>query len=381
MLAFLIVSIRLLVSMGILSYVIFNKSVNLTMDFLTYNGQNPYYQEFTDRFGEEAPYTIKYFIATFNRENNSIAINSNSLQTIDQDTIYKFINEILKEKDEGWVNNYRYRIIRNEDSDRIIFVNFEKEIISREKLMQITILVFIIVNCLLFYIMIKISPKAVEPIEKNIRRQKEFISDASHEIRTPLAIISANTDVLELQIGENDWLESNKRQVRRLTKLVNQMLALTKYESDDVIYFENVDVKELVSSIIEEYEILFDKEGIKINLDLNELTSYTNKDGLAQIIYTLLDNALKYTNEEKYFKVSIRNREIWFENSSDPIDKEDLKNLFNRFYRVDKSRSREKGGNGIGLSLAKTISDYIEADLDVEMKENNIIRFIIRLPS
>ena len=378
MLAFLIVALGLILAISIFSNWVFYKTVKLTMNFVVNEGSSPYYDEYIEKYGSEAPYTIKYFKVTYNKNTKEVKLKSNSMKSIDYETISKLTKQIVSGRNRGWINEYRYQIYNDEVEDNIVFINFEREIRSKDTVMRLTFLAFLSVYSMVFFVMIKISKKAVQPIEDGIRKQKEFISDASHEIKTPLAIISANTDVLELQYGENDWINSNRNQVRRLTKLINQMLTLTKYESDEVISLCNVDIKEIVENALLDYKLLFENEGIEVETELRELYSYTNEDLVYQIISILFDNAIKYTDEKKKFKVSIVNREVRLENTSEYIDDESLHYIFDRFYRVEKSRSREKGGNGIGLSLAKTLSEAIEVDLSVEMVGEDIIRFTIK---
>lgn len=379
--AFAMVSIFLISLILLSQYLNFKTRVDVTMDYVVNSGKDPYKSNLIQQFGPEAPSVVRYFAVTETGRDKvkNLFIELKQVESIDEKTIKSFASRALKGSRDGWINYYKYKITETDESNKVVFVDFQREIIQLNNLLLTIVISGIVVNLLVFLVMVKLSERVISPLVDNLNRQKQFISDASHEIKTPLAIISANTDVMEISNGKSEWIDSNRRQVQRLDKLVNQMLTLSKYEQEDeVIVFDKVNIRYLLEDILEEYKILLEDKKMKVYSKIENLYIETNKDILRQIVYVLLDNALKYTNDEKILEIRTSTTGISLANSTDPIAEKNLDKLFERFYRVEKSRSREKGGNGIGLSIAQELANKIDAILSVRMINKNMIEFSIK---
>lgn len=379
--SFAIVSIFLISLILLSQYLNFKTRVDVTMDYVNHSGEDPYKSNLIQQFGPEAPSVVRYFSVTEKGKGKikNLIIELKQVESIDEETIKKFASRALKGNRDGWINYYKYRITETDDLNKVVFVDFQREIIQLNNLLLTIVISGLIVNLLVFVVMVKLSERVISPLVDNLDRQKQFISDASHEIKTPLAIISANTDVMEIANGKSEWIDSNRRQVQRLDKLVNQMLALSKFEQEDeVIVFDQVNIKHLVEDILEEYRILIENNKMRLYSKLENMHIETNEDILRQILYVLLDNAIKYANDEKILEIKTSTNGISIANSTEAIEEENLDKLFERFYRIEKSRSREKGGNGIGLSIAQELANKIDANLSVKMLNENMIEFAIK---
>lgn len=192
-------------------------------------------------------------------------------------------------------------------------------------------------------------------------KQKRFITDAGHELKTPLTIISSNTDVLEMTQGENEWTASIKSQVKRLAKLTNDLVSLSRLdEENSKLIMTDFSLSDAVTEALEPYKKLAEQNGKRLDAFVQLNISYTgNEDSIRKLVGILADNAIKYSSVGGAITVSLkqsgRGAALQFSNPVDSIEKGNHDIMFERFYRSDESRSSETGGYGIGLSIAKAI--------------------------
>lgn len=235
--------------------------------------------------------------------------------------------------------------------------------------------------------MINSVNKLANNLEEQENLRKVLTRDISHELRTPLTTISVQVEALIDGIWEptEERLKSIYDEIERLTRLVGSLEKLSMYEEDNsLISKENVDIKELINTLIINFEKqLLDKK-INLSLSLNPIKIYCDKDKISQAIINILSNSIKYSNEgstiyintfddRKYNYISIKDTGIG-------IDKDDIKYIFERFYRADKSRNRKSGGIGVGLTISKTIVEKHNGTIIVKSKINCGSEFIIKLP-
>ena len=212
-----------------------------------------------------------------------------------------------------------------------------------------------------------------------------FVSDASHELRTPITVILANLNILsskkdDLIKTQYQWIDNTKEEANRMKQLVDELLFLAR--SDDrqnKLVFSKIDLSELLLSRMLSFEALAFEKGIRLDYDISDDLNIIGHEGnVKQLISILLDNAMKYCGDKGsvYLKAfSLKDRTyVLVKNSGDLIDAEDLKHIFERFYRTDKSRSRTEGGYGLGLAIAKTIVDNMHGRISVlSDKENGTV--------
>jgi signal transduction histidine kinase len=243
----------------------------------------------------------------------------------------------------------------------------------------------------IFFVSRFFANKAIQPIKEAFDKQTQFIGDASHELKTPLAVISTNVDVL-LSNGEDSintqskWLHYIKSEVERMSKLTNDLLYLTQVNYSDVkmIYSDFVISDAVESSILTMEAIIFEND---INLDYKiepNLTIHGNKEQIKQVVMILLDNALKYTDQKGKINLTLKRDYssiiLSITNTGKGISEENQGRIFDRFYRVDKSRSRNSGGYGLGLSIAKAILEQHGGKISVKSVLNESTTFEIELP-
>lgn len=211
-----------------------------------------------------------------------------------------------------------------------------------------------------------LAVRAMQPIMSSWQKQKDFVADASHELRTPLAVIQTN---LELVKGNKDesvasqmkWLDYIGLETQRLTKLVNDLLLLARADSDEVLLeLQELSLGNVIEYTIEPFRRMAEQKGVKLCASIGEdVHIHGDENRLRQLMLILLDNALKHTPSGgsisiELLKYSIGGK-ILIRDTGEGIAPEHLTHIFERFYRVDKARSKHTGGSGLGLPIAQWI--------------------------
>lgn len=212
-----------------------------------------------------------------------------------------------------------------------------------------------------FIIILLTSSKFVKPINDTLNRQLQFISNASHELKTPIAVISANAQVLK-NIDDNKWVENIQTQTERMRVLVSDMLTLAKIDENTTkLVKEKFNLSEMVVACTLPFDALAFENGCYITLNVDNGVEYDGDvESIKIILNVLLDNAVKYSPRGSEIIVSLKKEIhpiITVVNSGSLIPDIDSNKIFERFYRGDNSRSRETGGSGLGLSIAKSVAE------------------------
>ena len=311
----------------------------------------------------------------------------NYLELSDED-IDKLANTIVTSKlKRGSVSSFglEYLSITEDNYTYIVAADNSFESGNIRNLFILCIISFMISFFVFFAISVLLSTWILKPVEKSWQQQNRFVSDASHELRTPITVILANLNILsskkdDLIKTQYQWIDNTKEEANRMKQLVDELLFLAR--SDDrqnKLVFSKIDLSELLLSRMLSFEALAFEKGIRLDYDISDDLNIIGHEGnVKQLISILLDNAMKYCGDKGsvYLKAfSLKDRTyVLIKNSGDLIDAEDLKHIFERFYRTDKSRSRTEGGYGLGLAIAKTIVDNMHGKISVlSDKENGTV--------
>ena len=269
--------------------------------------------------------------------------------------------------------------------DEFIKEQTEKANSQVKKILIFSTIAIIISLIIIYSVSKKIANVIVKPINETLEKQKQFISDASHELKTPLAVIEANADVLENEIGNNKWLTYIQNETESMDKLINELLVLAKIENvDNVKYYEKINLSEHIETITSMFESIAYEKKIKIVTKIqNDIVLNCNKQDIEHIVSTLLDNAIKRSISEKEVEVVVLQEKngvsINVKNCGDPIPKDQQDKIFERFYRIDKARNRDEKRYGLGLAIAKSTVLKYNGKIDVECKDG-ITCFKVFLP-
>lgn len=217
--------------------------------------------------------------------------------------------------------------------------------------------------------------------------RKQLTTDIAHELRTPLTTVKGHLDVIVAGIWEPtpQRLMSINEEVMRLSKLVDELRNLAKYDSEKSnLEYERIELDSFLKSIVYNYQVQALKKGITIMTNLQPMMLEIDRKKFSQVIVNLLSNAIKYTNNGGEVMIESRVDEsynvISIQDSGIGIPESDIPNIFERFYRVDKSRSKETGGIGVGLTIAKSIVESHGGVIEVQSKLHQGTRFVIKLP-
>ena len=238
----------------------------------------------------------------------------------------------------------------------------------------------------IFLISRKIANRSILPISEAWEKQRQFIADASHELKTPLAIIHANTEALLLDTESNSknrqkWIRYIKDETIRMSRLIKELLYMAKVEENPnhEIYTE-FDFGQCISDMCTALEAIIYEKNIILDCDIAEnIIIYSSEQKINKLLTILLDNAIKYNTDGGFIHVNLQKQrmtaEVCISNSGSGIPAEDLPHIFERFYRADKARENSDGSYGLGLSIAKIISEQLNGKLTVHSTPNGITTF------
>ncbi len=244
----------------------------------------------------------------------------------------------------------------------------------------------------LFVIAWVLSNWALEPVKRAWDDQRRFVSDASHELKTPLAVIIANTDILKadetLPAESRRWVDSTADEAAIMRSLVNDLLELARADessSSGVMRREQVDFSDIVDSASLEFDAIAYDRGCLIESRIEPgIIVQGDPDWLTRLVKILIDNACKYAEENSTITVRLgRNQSktvFAVSNQGNPIDPSDLEHVFDRFYRSDKARARETGGFGLGLAIAKGLTESHGGTISATSNEADGTTFTVTLP-
>lgn len=228
-------------------------------------------------------------------------------------------------------------------------------------------------SLMIIYVVSKnVSEIIVKPVEDTLEKQKQFISDASHELKTPLAVIEANADVLENELGNNKWLRYIQNETDSMDKLINELLLLAKIENvDDIKNYETFNMSSQVEMCVSVFESMAYEKKVKIVTKIQkDIMLNGNKQDIEHIVSTLLDNAIKHSYADKNVVVELIKEKniiiLQVKNYGESIPSEQKDKIFERFYRIDKSRNRNEKRYGLGLAIAKTTVLKYKGKIEVE---------------
>ena len=296
------------------------------------------------------------------QNDNIIEVINHTNEDIDNTKIEEIANSILKsgdlEKEHiGSLYFEKYSYSYHKGSRLVIIDNFYvqrnlNEVIKNSLIFFITLeLIFIIIAKL-------ISNWISRPVEEAFSKQKDFIADASHELKTPLSVITASAEALEKSPKEKKWLANIKNEAERMNNLIIDLLDLAKTENGN-IELSNGNLSKSVELAVLTFEGRAFEKNIKLDYHImDNIYMKMNENSIKQVVEILLDNAIKHSKEKGKVEVNLKetnNIELIVSNLGDPIPKEEEEKIFDRFYRVDKSRNRNDNRYGLGLAIAKNI--------------------------
>lgn len=336
-----------------------------------------------DIITEETKFSTRFFTVWLDGSNHIIKLNMDSVYSISEKKAQEYAECVLEAGTKrGWISEYRYKTFRTDNGTAIVFVNGTmNHMIANRFLFSI---LFIIIGSSVFVLLliIIISKRVVRPVAESYEKQRQFITDANHELKTPLTLILSNLDIIESEIGKNEWLDDIRDEGERMGALINQLVTLSRMDEDQShLTVSQFDLGNTVSDTISEFEMLAAERKKELTADVEACIEYKGDEGLIRrLMSVLLDNAVKYCDSGGQIHVAVYKRHhpvIVIENTYRDVDRIELNKLFDRFYRADKARTYD-GSFGVGLSIARSIAKYHHGDISV-YKKGQVIGFKIDL--
>ena len=333
----------------------------------------------------ETQFETRYFIVTLNDDKSIRQIDTSHIAAVSSSDAEEYTKKAVKSgRNSGYQGIYKYSIVNQHGEYMLVFVDCRNQIQTATIFLATSAGVGLAILVLVSILVSVFSRKAIKPIIESTEKQKQFITDAGHEIKTPLAIISANTDVLEMFNGENEWTASIRNQTIRLDKLVKNLLMLSKMDESSIkLTFSDFNLSNTVFNAASPFETIAAAQNKSFNIDIQpELKFHGDEGSIHQLVSTIVDNAVKYANEKGKISISLHSfkKGIKLEvyNTLDQIETGNLDKLFDRFYRADSSRSRDTGGYGIGLSVAKSIAEAHNCKISARSDDGKSICFTVQ---
>ena len=334
-----------------------------------------------DAAGLSNSYTI-----SLNADGSVASWTSDRTDLYSDEQVSVMAESILAEgKESGRIGTQFYRKTEQNGQTMLVVLDARLDYLSASNVLRSTILIAATACVLLSLLAALLIRRMVQPVEEAFTRQKQFVSDASHELKTPLAVISANAEVLEQEIGENENLGYIRSEIRRTDALVNNLLTLARLDrKEGTAEMKPFDLSHAVLNVVLPFESTVYEAGKTLETDIPEGIECTgNEEMIQQLTVILLSNALKYSNEGGRIEVSLKargkQRELRVFNTGDPIAPEDQEKIFDRFWRADPAHGRETGGHGLGLAIARNIVETHKGRISVESSEGKGTAFSVIL--
>lgn len=372
----------------------------------------------------ESQFDTRYFTVTINSNGDVENIDTSKIASVSSENAAEYAKKLWKsgkkgDGKSGFAESCKYLTVDEDGSTMYIFLSCQRELSTIKTYILASVGISVFGLVVVFAMIYFFSGKILKPVSESYEKQKRFITDASHEIKTPLTIIDANTEVIEMMEGENEWTNSTRKQVARLTSLTEKLVFLSRMDEEATkLEMLEFSLSDAILDTAEPFKMVARTKGKKLTIDVTDGILYTGDEKtIRQLVSILLDNAMKYsgcsnasfekgninkTNLNKTtqtqndcattinpapeieisMKPSGRNRIITVWNTVDEtanIKKGRQDILFERFYRTDTSHNSKTGGFGIGLSAAYAIVKAHKGKITAESKDGRSIKFTIVL--
>ena len=311
----------------------------------------------------ETPFESRFFSVLLNEKGQVLQSDTGQIAAVDDQSAGEMAQAVWSSGSaSGFQGDYRYIRAAEAEGTRFIFVDCGRSLSNFRTTLIASVLVALAGLLAVFLLLLILSKRIVRPVAESYEKQRRFITDAGHELKTPLTIIGADLDLVEPELEGNEWLQDIRCQVRRLTGLTQDLIFLSRMEEETPpIQPIEFPLSDLTEEMAQSFQGLAKAQGKRLTLSIPPMLSYTGDEkAIRQLLSILLDNALKYTPEEGEVEIALKKEGRMIRLSvsntiAQPMERELLDRLFDRFYRGDQSRSSQTGGYGLGSSIAKGI--------------------------
>ena len=335
----------------------------------------------------ELPFEMRYFSVLLDGDGNVLDTRTDRIAAVGAEAARDYARAVFESGGtKGFQGIYRY--LRRDEAEgvRIIFLDCGRLLTQFHSVLGRSVLISAIGLAAVFLLIALLSARIVRPIARSYEKQRRFISDAGHEIRTPITIIDADAEILEMDLGDNEWLSDIRQQTARLAELTNDLIFLSRMEEQEQATMIEFPLSDVVSETAASFQALALTRGKTFVMDVAPMLSMVgNEKQIGQLVSILLDNAIKYSDDAGEIRLSLKKQNksirLAVENTVEAISKEVMDNMFERFYRGDASRNSGTKGYGIGLSIAKAVVEAHRGKISAESADGRRVTITAVFPS
>ena len=339
-------------------------------------------------FSAETPYESRFFSVLIGDEGKVLSVDIGKIAAVDQTTAEAYAVDVWKSgKSTGFCDSYRFTLSKEPSGTRVIFLDCGRSLSTFHTMLLSSFFISLLGLSAVLLLLILFSGRIIKPVAESYEKQKRFITDAGHEIKTPLTIIGADADLLEMEFGESEWLTDLRRQTNRLTNLTNDLIYLSRMDEEKPrLQMIEFPLSDMMEEITQSFQSLIKSQNKQLIAEISHMISFTGDEkAIRQLLSILLDNAIKYSPEEGTICVKLEKEnhavKLLVSNTTiQPIEIGSLKHLFDRFYRLDGSRSSSTGGYGLGLAIAHSIVTAHRGKIWAESPKENFLSIHVSMP-
>ena len=338
-------------------------------------------------FNAETPYSTRYFYLRFDADGDLDSGYFSHIAAVTEDDADTYIKAALQHG-AGYgfyTSGYKFRVVKEGENRYIaVFLDCYQELRAVRTLAVWSGVSFAVCLALVYVLVVLLSRRAIDPVVKASEQQKQFITDAGHELKTPITVIGTSLKVLEMEVGQQKWIDKARAQTEKLRELVQSLITLCKYDEEtSPLHRKPFSISEAVTDTAGSFSDFAQSKGHTIRVTAAPALSYCGDEAaVRQLVSILLDNAIKYAAPETEIQVSLeqlkRGVKLTVTNVCEQVPEGDPDRLFDRFYRPDVSRTAATGGFGIGLSIAKSIAEAHRGQIRASV-QGTVISFAAEL--
>lgn len=335
---------------------------------------------------------LPFFSVQVSEQGKLLSVSGDYFDLSDKHYLQEIIDAALQsDRETGELKDRDLRYLKSPSRRgiTIVFSDTTTERATMNHLLYSSLSIFLVAMVLFFGISVLLSRWVIKPVADAWDQQRQFVADASHELKTPLSVIMTNAELMQAEdIREEDrrTYSGNILNVTyQMRTLVENMLEMARVDNGAVkMHFSRLDFSQLVTDAALSFQLLYEEKGLQLQCAVADGISVNGSEQhLYQVMDILLDNGLKYAAPDSTVRVNLMSAGhgclLSVASSGDPISKEDLKNIFKRFYRADKARSRN-GSYGLGLSIAEAIVHAHKGKIWAQ-SEAGVNTFFVQLPN
>ena len=351
-------------------------------------GQQPGGGRGDGSFTPETPFSTRYFVLRYNDEGTLVHTDFAHIAAVTEDDADQYLPIALRRGEGGGISGgYSYRVVHVADERWMaVFLDSSQQLRSVMTTALLSLAVMAGCVALVYLIVVLCSRRAIEPVVQANRKQKQFITDASYELKTPITVIATSLKLLEMDVGQQKWIDKARAQTEKLRELVASLVTLSRMdEEDSPLHPQDFPISDAVRETAESFADFAESKGHVLQLDIAPGLTYCGDEyAVRQLVSILLDNAARYAAPGAPILLSLQKARrgvvLRERNDCEGLDPAVLDRLFDRFYRPDEARSAAGGGFGIGLSIARSIAEGHRGSIRAKSADDGrAIEFIAEL--